>query len=257
VSLYADIAAAQAQLDQDRARLAVDQASLDTLLARQVRPGPDVSEHNGDVDWTKVATAADVAFTRVSDGDYNDKLYTAGRVTAIRAAGLPFVPYHYCRIAADSNGQRTARAEAGMAYYFASRAGWGRTGDMPLALDVEQDAGETATFQGQTPAAAAAHVSLWIAAYVGLSGHRPIVYTNPATARLLVAQMTAAQQAQLAACPLWVAHWGVAAPTVPAPWQGWTFWQHTSTGTCPGVTGSADLNRFSGSKDDLAALRIA
>jgi lysozyme len=250
VSLYADIAAAQA-------RLAVDQASLDTLVARQVRPGPDVSEHNGDVDWTKVASAADVAFARVSDGDYNDKLYTAGRVAAIRAAGLPFVPYHYCRIAADSNGQRGGRAEAAMAYYFASRAGWGRAGDLPLALDIEQDPGETATFQGQPPAAAAAHVSLWIAAYLGLTGHRPIVYTDPATARLLVPQMTAAQQAQLAACPLWVAHWNVAAPAVPAPWQGWTFWQYTSTGTCPGVTGSADLDRFSGSKDDLAALRIA
>jgi lysozyme len=47
---------------------------------------------------------------------------------------------------------------------------------------------------------------------------------------------------------LWVAHWttGVA-PIVPgANWggDGWTFWQYTSDGVVPGITGRVDLNRY-------------
>ncbi len=47
---------------------------------------------------------------------------------------------------------------------------------------------------------------------------------------------------------LWVAHWttGVA-PTVPGGnWagDGWTFWQYTSDGVVPGITGRVDLNRY-------------
>jgi GH25 family lysozyme M1 (1,4-beta-N-acetylmuramidase) len=29
--------------------------------------------------------------------------------------------------------------------------------------------------------------------------------------------------------------------------SGWTFWQHSSTGTVPGVSGAVDLDRFNGS----------
>src|SRR4029077_11256633 len=52
---------------------------------------------------------------------------------------------------------------------------------------------------------------------------------------------------------LWVAHWGVTSPTVPAHnWggHGWTFWQYTSSGTVPGISTKVDLDRFNGT--DLA-----
>jgi len=48
---------------------------------------------------------------------------------------------------------------------------------------------------------------------------------------------------------LWVAHWGVNAPTVPAQnWGGrsWTFWQYTNCGSVPGISGCVDLDRFNG-----------
>jgi hypothetical protein len=48
---------------------------------------------------------------------------------------------------------------------------------------------------------------------------------------------------------LWVAHWGVSAPAVPARnWggRGWTFWQYTSDGTVPGIAGRVDLDKFNG-----------
>ena len=49
---------------------------------------------------------------------------------------------------------------------------------------------------------------------------------------------------------LWVAHWTTAtAPTVPGgAWggDGWTFWQYTSDGSVPGISGRVDLNRYNG-----------
>jgi hypothetical protein len=37
-------------------------------------------------------------------------------------------------------------------------------------------------------------------------------------------------------------------------WNALAFWQHTSTGSCPGVSGNCDLNRFYGDRNDLAIL---
>ena len=47
---------------------------------------------------------------------------------------------------------------------------------------------------------------------------------------------------------LWIAHWTTALePWTPAAnWagQGWTFWQYTSDGSVPGISGRVDLNRY-------------
>jgi len=50
---------------------------------------------------------------------------------------------------------------------------------------------------------------------------------------------------------LWIAHWGVRRPTVPAGnWggRGWTFWQWTSDGSVSGIQGRVDKDRFNGSR---------
>ena len=57
---------------------------------------------------------------------------------------------------------------------------------------------------------------------------------------------------------LWVAHWTTASsPIVPAAnWGGksWTFWQYTSDGTVPGISGRVDLDRYNGT--DLTKVRV-
>jgi hypothetical protein len=48
---------------------------------------------------------------------------------------------------------------------------------------------------------------------------------------------------------LWVAHWFVTSPTVPASnWggHGWTFWQYDDCGSVPGIAGCVDLDRYNG-----------
>lgn len=44
--------------------------------------------------------------------------------------------------------------------------------------------------------------------------------------------------------PLWVAHYGVKCPLVPAPWMTWIFWQWTGSN-------GLDRNEFNGSLDQL------
>jgi GH25 family lysozyme M1 (1,4-beta-N-acetylmuramidase) len=56
---------------------------------------------------------------------------------------------------------------------------------------------------------------------------------------------------------LWIAHWDAAKPSVPASnWggRGWTFWQHSDSGSVAGIDGDVDLDRFNGTS--LAAVKI-
>jgi len=242
MGLYADLITAEAEVDRLKAELDTARANRDAIKARLVLEGPDVSQFQGAIDWT--APAIGFVFHRTSDGDVRDTSWQKSRVDGV--GDIPLGVYHYARVASDGNRQRNGKSEAAMAVYFAESMGWGRAGDLPLAYDFE-------TLNGQSPAKAAAHVTEFCAAYEYLKGHRPILYTNPAAWALVEAEVSNFFFAQL---PLWIAHWGVTEPEVPDAWADWTFWQYTSTGTLPGITGAVDLNRFNGTNAHLTALRI-
>lgn len=56
--------------------------------------------------------------------------------------------------------------------------------------------------------------------------------------------------------PLWVAHYGVRIPLVPAPWDDWTLWQYTDNGDglAYGVQSlNIDLNYFNGDEEAFRA----
>ena len=60
---------------------------------------------------------------------------------------------------------------------------------------------------------------------------------------------------QLATYQLWQAEYAVEKPTVPPPWQKWTLWQWTETGSIAGLAGNGnDLDAFNGSQDELHSL---
>jgi lysozyme len=225
---------------------------LATLEAQAVKPAPDVSEFQGDVDWTKIAaTGAKYAFVRVSDGDINDARYGVARTDAMRANGLIVGTYHFARPERASNGNRDAGIECAMACYAAWKGGGIRKGDLPLVYDWESEA-----LAGLDPAASASHLIGWLRAYKALRGHRAIVYCNRNAIEVVLPHIPATDTTFLAAHPLWIADPNVSAPTVPAPWASWSFWQYTWTGAIPGVAGDVDLNQFSGTATDLAALAI-
>lgn len=250
MSLRDDIAAAKALVTSLSQQLSDAQAALAALEASLVKGGPDVSAFQGDVDWVKVKAAGyDLVFPKVADGDVVDTTFSPGRISSIKAAGLSYVPYYFARVAAANNNERNARAECAMAVYFATKQGWGKTGDLPLVYDFED-------LNGQPAIKAAVHLIGWIRAYKGLMGHNPVIYTTPAFFSQIHTVLTDSERAQVAACPLWVAHWGVSAPSVPAPWTDYTFWQFTSSASVPGVTGQCDNNVTNITKTALDGLRI-
>jgi lysozyme len=191
--------------------------------------GIDVSEHQGSVDFAKVkATGIDFVICKTSEGqDFHDKRWTRTRADAIRHAGLKVGVYHFVRPRAGRHGS----VEAKQAVKTAVAAGWGKPGDLRLVADIE-------VTDLHSPAATHAYLAEFVAEAVELTGHGPLIYTFPSF------WTTSMANRSNLGCELWIAHFGVAQPTVPAPWHGkFAIHQHSSTGHVNGVGGDVDLNR--------------
>jgi len=172
------------------------------------------------------------AFMKASeDIDFVDNTYVTSRAQA-RAAGLYVGAYH---VAQPSTGVNDAIAEADHFVDTAQPVG----GDLIPVLDLERS--------GSLSQVA---LTTWVQAFLGRVyervGVHAAIYVSPNFWRTYMGDTTwfALNGYDI----LWVAHWttGVA-PIVPgANWggDGWTFWQYTSDGTVPGITGRVDLNRY-------------
>ena len=196
----------------------------------------DVSEHNGSVDWKRVAGRMGGTYIRVADGDHRDPTYGPQRVAEIRANKLTWGPYYFARVASAQNSQRNGTAEAKMAVEFARAGGWPKAGDLPLAYDFE-------TLNGQPAAKAARHIGQFVRAYSREMGHLPVIYTMPGMWPVVDRELSPRDRAFISRCPLWVAHWGVRQPTVPEPWKSFSIWQDTDHSTCSGVRGACDHSK--------------
>ena len=209
--------------------------------------GPDVSEHQGDVDWRKVAPKHDLAIVRVSDGDHRDAFYTELRVQAIRRAGLLLAPYYFARVASPGNNQRDGEAEAKMVLGFAKSRGWRWPGDLPLIYDFE-------TNNGQPNDKCAHHVVEFVRAYRKSEDHYPGIYTMPGFWAQILPHLSKSDRQLIARCFLHQAEWSVQAPRDLEPWDGATLWQFTDRGSCPGVSGGVDMNRSVAAEKAVLAL---
>ena len=110
-------------------------------------------------------------------------------------------------------------------------------GELLPALDIERSG-------GLGPAALEQWVGDFTARVRERTGLATVIYTSPAYWTSALGGATG----PAAASPLlWIAHWDVAAPSVPAAnWagHGWAVWQHSSTGSVPGIAGPVDMGRL-------------
>ena len=204
-------------------------------------PGIDVSHWQGTVDWSRVADAgkAFVFLKATEDAWYVDPTYGTNRSGA-RSNGLRVDAYHFARPDASAGD---ARKEA---RWFIRHAD-PQPGDLLPVLDIETSGGLDAR-------ELTAWSMRWVDEVRRLTGVRPLVYTSP-----YGWQVRFDDSAALArwGAPLWIAHWGVSAPTLPAQdWggRGWIVWQHSSTGRVAGIRGDVDLDLLNGT--DLDAITI-
>lgn len=203
--------------------------------------GIDVSDYQSNVDWHAVkASGRSFAFCKATEGTSFIAKTFAANWSGIKAAGLIRGAYHFGHPGNDP------AAEAKHFWSVLSGAGYG-TGDLPLALDLEVSDGKDA-----------GHITSWTAAFVDeitkLAGRKPLIYTGAYF-----------YYGPSFGCALWLPSYFDQAPItalcnidprLPHGWENenWTFWQHTSKATVPGVHGNCDHNIFDGSLFDLQAL---
>jgi GH25 family lysozyme M1 (1,4-beta-N-acetylmuramidase) len=196
--------------------------------------GIDVSHWQGTIDWTKVANAGKkFAIIKATEStDFIDDHYATNHTTA-KSKGIWTGAYHFAR-PDSAAGDAVKEAD-----WFAGHIGLG-AGDLIPALDLEVAGGLSVTA-----------LQNWVKAFVDRvtvkTGVRPMIYTSPAFWKKYMGDSQALADAGYKV--LWVAHWGVTAPTVPANnWggRGWTFWQYSNCGSVPGISGCVDLDRYNG-----------
>jgi lysozyme len=209
-------------------------------------PGVDVSKWQGDVDWTAVAsTPTRFVIMRATRGNaYLDPRY-AEYLAEASASGLILGAYHRAKVGVAAGD---AEAEADHFVDVAQNA----AGDVLPALDIEEH-------NGLTVPQLTDWVRTWLARVYSRTGVRAMIYSSPHFWRTYLGDSTWFADHGY---PLWIAHWNVPSPMVPAgDWggRGWTFWQWTSSGRVSGIGPNVDRDRFNGTglvRGKIASLTV-
>jgi lysozyme len=180
-------------------------------------PGIDVSHHQRDVDWTRVAAAGvRWAYVRACYGTRRDDAFLL-HLQRARAAGLRVGAYQYLR------RDQPASAQADWMADLLSLVGY----DLPPVVDIED--GRCTTEELHT----------WIFRVGAATGTTPAIYGSACVLPDLIGTAHGLERH-----PLWVADYGrpAGAPRIPAPWSTWWIHQHSGLGTVDGIAGPVDLD---------------
>jgi GH25 family lysozyme M1 (1,4-beta-N-acetylmuramidase) len=207
--------------------------------------GIDVSHYQGSIDWSLVAASGiRFAFAKATEGQgYSDPRYLTNKADA-SANGVVFGAYHFARPDSSAND---AVIEAD---HYVDTAAL-EPGDLVPVLDVERT-GDLNRRQLVT------WMLTWLGRVAERTGVQPMVYTSPNGWTQRTGDTSAIADAGYAL--LWVAHWNVTSPTVPAnDWagNGWTFWQYGNCGSVPGIDGCVDVDAFGGATFDDVTIPAA
>ena len=200
--------------------------------------GIDVSHWDGAIDWAAVSAdpqRISFAVLKATSGEHSgDATYATNRTGAL-THGILIAAYHF------AYPQPTANDATIQADHFVDVAQLAADRVIP-ALDIESTGLKFWT--GITAAQLGSWMRTWLDRVFARTGLRPMVYTSPSFWESRVANNASIASAGY---PLWVAHWGVASPRVPASnWAsyGWRCWQYSDSGRVSGVPTSVDMDRL-------------
>jgi GH25 family lysozyme M1 (1,4-beta-N-acetylmuramidase) len=199
--------------------------------------GIDVSHWQGTIDWTKVAAAGKkFAFVKATESTtFLDSQYAANHAHA-RAVGIRTGAYHFAQ-PSSSTANAVAQAD-----WFVANMNL-TPGDLFPALDLE-------VRNGLTNNQLVAWTQAFMTELYAKTGVKGAIYTSPSFWSSYMNDT--AWFANNGYTVLWIAHWFVSAPRVPAGnWggKGWTFWQYSDCGKVAGIGGGTscvDLDHFNG-----------
>lgn len=200
--------------------------------------GPDVSNHQGQIDWDRATRSGLVQFAilKASEGvNFVDRWFARNWAETKRLK-VPRGAYHYAL-----PSENTPEAEARFFVKCLDAAGGLEPGDS-VWLDMEDP---------DYPVGADA--GLWsvrfLEALEKLIGFPPGIYTYPS----YVPERSMNEQA-LARFPLWYADYDGNEGPIRGPWKSIALWQYTASKPIPGMGLLIDHNIFHGTADDFRAL---
>ncbi|WP_244515797.1 GH25 family lysozyme [Actinopolyspora xinjiangensis] len=203
--------------------------------------GIDVSNHNGPIDWNRVAASGEhYAFVLATDGGNFTNPMFQQQFNGAKNAGMLAGAYHFGRPTGS------AVAQADRLLNTMGNTNDGRT--LPPVLDLEVSP-NTGGCYGKTSGQMHAWTQSFLDRVKSKTGDEAIVYASPS----FWSNCMAGSQA-FSEHPLWLASYGVPQPSVFGGWNAYSFWQYTNKGTVPGITGPVDRNLFQGSGSDLLEL---
>lgn len=195
--------------------------------------GIDVSYWQGDVNWQKVDDAG-VRFAYIKATEGGDRVDPKFHEnwSGAKKAGLVRGAYHvmyWCRPAREQ------------AAWFVKHVPGDRDA-LPPVLDVEWNAYSKTCPHRISRKDAIAKIMVMLEAMEAHTGKRPIIYTDPKFHQdVLEGEFTSYQ--------FWLR--SVAAkPEAKYGARDWSFWQFTTTGRVPGVSGPVDRNSYNGTAAD-------
>lgn len=206
-------------------------------------PGPeygiDVSNYNGDINWKKVAAYGKrFAYVEATDGGGFANPLFQSQVSGAKDAGLLVGAYHFARPYGSASDQ--ADTFLSTLHYKADDK------TLPPELDLEVNPAD-----GGCYGLSAGEMQDWVKAFnarvKATTGTDMVLYANSSFWSECMADTDAFSSTN----PLFLAKYGVSAPSVPAGWDHYTFWQNSESGWVNGVSGDVDLDVFNGSLDQL------
>ncbi len=215
--------------------------------------GVDVSHYQQTVNWGSVFGAGyTFAFAKAAEGESsgcNDNTFSTNMVNG-KAAGLYMAGYDFAELptgtvqACSSADNATTEANT----FLAVAGPYFKDGYMYPALDQEQ--GCPADSSGSLTAQQLSHWDgMWLSTvskYISTNdGYNilPIIYTDSSEAGSCI-------EPWLTMYPLWIANYGVTSPNT-GVWSSWAYWQYSSSGSVPGISGQSDMDYFNGNAATL------
>lgn len=189
--------------------------------------GLDVSHYDEKIDFTKVMGAGfRFCSAKCTEGSGNiDSMYKINKAKA-KAAGMIFGGYHFFRPGIDPIRQ---------ADHFLRNVDL-QPGDFQPMFDWEVSQGKSDVPKARK----------FIEKVEAACGKQMLIYGPPYMLNDFSLDPWFGER------PLWVAHYGVTAPLLPAPWKYWSFWQYSDKGSVPGIPAAdEDMDIFNGKLESL------
>jgi lysozyme len=183
--------------------------------------GIDVSHHQGEIDWTKVAGAGiRFAYLKATEGrDFRDPRFRANWEGAA-AAGLARGAYHFFTFCSPGREQAEQFLRVAPPAPYA----------LPPVADVEF-VGNCKSWSSL--AAVRAELRAFVDVVERAWGVTPILYLTPDAFERVVA-------GEFGRHPVWIR--SVLRRPAPAEYGGWLLWQFSESGRVPGIRGPVDLD---------------